>query len=74
MCWYGAVMRQVPRSHIWMIRIHSRDAEHNLKARASSLGISPDRIHVVQVACFCPWPMSVLQENLHLPSPSLHAS
>lgn len=44
-------MRQVPRSHIWMIRIHSRDAEFNLKARAASLGISEDRIHVVQVSC-----------------------
>ena len=33
------VMRQVPASHLWMIRIHTRDPEYNLKSRAVSLGV-----------------------------------
>ena len=42
------VMRQVPRAHLWMIRIHTRDPEFNLKARGASLGVPESRIHVVQ--------------------------
>ena len=42
------VMRQVPAAHLWMIRIHTRDPEYNLKARAAALGIAGERIHVVQ--------------------------
>jgi protein O-GlcNAc transferase len=45
--WMDA-MRQVPHTHLWMIRIHTRDPEYNLKARAAALGVHESRIHVVQ--------------------------
>lgn len=42
------IMRQVPQASLWMIRIHTRDPEYNLKNRAASLGVAESRIHVVQ--------------------------
>ena len=56
------VMRQVPASHLWMIRIHTRDPEYNLKSRAVSLGVPAERIHVVQVKSPAP--------NALIPSPT----
>ncbi|EKX44399.1 UDP-N-acetylglucosamine-peptide N-acetylglucosaminyltransferase [Guillardia theta CCMP2712] len=41
-------MRNAPWAHLWLIKIHSRDAELNLKARARQLGVEEERVHVVQ--------------------------
>jgi protein O-GlcNAc transferase len=58
------VMRQVPASHLWMIRIHTRDPEYNLKSRAVSLGVPAERIHVVQVKS--PAPNALIPSPTHL--------
>mmetsp|Transcript_61431 Transcript_61431/g.146276 ORF Transcript_61431/g.146276 Transcript_61431/m.146276 type:complete len:407 (-) Transcript_61431:75-1295(-) len=42
------VLRRNPQTHLWAIRIHTRDPEYNLQREAEAQGVKGDRIHVVQ--------------------------